>query len=105
MQDLRRQTPEFLPKVRTDGEGDCNHHTLITKVDPSDRRYVAWVRPKLFLKLWRPIELRTGFLLLFYLLLALLLEVSGQGGSRLSYVLWSLSVINAIMVTINERRD
>lgn len=29
--------------------------------------------------------------------LTLLLEVSGSGGSRLSYVLWCLSVINAIM--------
>ena len=26
------------------------------------------------------------------------------GGSRLSYALWSLSVINAIMVTIHERK-
>ncbi|UNI71110.1 hypothetical protein EPr2_0002 [Providencia phage EPr2] len=38
------------------------------------------------------------------MLLALLLEVSGSGGSRLSYALWSLSVINAIMVTIHERK-
>lgn len=61
-------------------------------------------KTKAVLKLWRSIELHTGFLLLFYLLLALLLEVSGSGGSRLSYVLWCLSVINAIMVTIHERK-
>ncbi|UZT50242.1 hypothetical protein [Enterobacter phage 03_vB_Eclo_IJM] len=61
-------------------------------------------KTKAVLKALATRELRTGFLLLFYLLLALLLEVSGSGGSRLSYVLWCLSVINAVMVTINERR-